>query len=281
MAEYRYRQSVKVDFCVRYKGEKKEFSVEFTEEGTKRFEPRFKQIKVLENEHLELQIDYFIMLPPTATSKLTKVHMTLQLESLVVRDTEDLLVDQFYLVGGVTIYDLNQSLLKPIHVTPIATDPVDIKVRNSLSLTPMPRYFLYPPFFQAEVNSNSYVVIGLKAMESDSKSRFNAPYAASLIGGALSIVGALAVLSGQGATAIVVGGIIGTVTNVLSAAGGTLDDDDELGRYQDAFLIDDKNKELPRSDEIDWKLVHQGGLISGNWDYTLKLKYEYKSRWLE
>ena len=190
--------------------------------------------------------------PPTPS------HVTIELIDVYCGNTEDVTgKDEFYILGGVTVFDTNTSTKDPSLATPILTKPVSINNRETKSL----QYTA----FDAQVKGTSVIYLEMAAYDED-VARDWSQYQ-TWVGIAGSAVSGIVGIVGTPIAGVVVGAVIGALNQAIG-----WDEDDRLGIHSHTLTVKDLK---PGENIYQWRMV-ETGIGWSTWDYTVRYKITVK-----
>lgn len=194
--------------------------------------------------------------PPAPPS--TVSHVKIELIDVYCDNTEDMTGgDDFYIAGGVTVFDSKISATDPSLAKPILTKAFKI---NDGQTKPL-QYTV----FDAEVKGNHVIYLEMAAYDEDfgrdwSQYQVWVGIAASAVSTVVGVVGTP-----------VAGTVVGAVLTGLNQAMGW-DADDRLGLYSQTLTIQDVK---PGENIYQWKMVETGIGVS-TWNYTVRYRVTLK-----
>ncbi|MBD2338123.1 hypothetical protein H6G64_14190 [Calothrix sp. FACHB-156] len=195
---------------------------------------------------------------PPAPVTPTLSHITIELIDVYCDNTEDVTgADEFYILGGVTVFDTNTSTTDPSLARPILTKKVDINDRQTKPLN-------YKAF-DSEVKSSYVIYMEMAAYDEDvAKDWSQHETWVGLVGTAVgTVVGFVATP--------VTGLIVKAGLTALTKAPG-FDIDDRLGIYSQTLTVKDLK---PGESIYQWNIVEKG-IGYSTWNYTVKYKVTVK-----
>ncbi len=185
-------------------------------------------------------------------------HVTIELLDVYCGNTEDVTgADDFYILGGLTVFDSQASAMDPALAKAILTKPVKINDGQTKPLS----YTV----FDADVKGSAVIYMEMAAYDEDfakdwSQYQVWAGMAATAVG---TIVGIVATP--------VAGTVVGAVLAGANQAAGW-DKDDRLGIHAHTITV----KDLKPGETIhEWKMV-ETGIGWSTWDYRVRYKVTVK-----
>lgn len=185
-------------------------------------------------------------------------HVTIELLDVYCGNTEDVTgADDFYIFGGVTVFDSQASAIDPTLARAILTKPVKI---NDGQTKP-----LHYTVFDADVKGSSVIYMEMAAYDEDFAKDWNQYQV--WYGMASSAVAAIVGFVVTPAAGTVVAGVLAGVNQIAAK-----DKDDRLGIHTHTITV----KDLKPGETIhEWKMV-ETGIGWSTWDYRVRYKVTVK-----